>query len=387
MAPNPDDPLGPARQGHWATISAEDRFSRVVDASPTALVLTGPSGLIEMVNRQAERMFGYDRQELISRPLEVLMPERFRSDHASLRDHFLAHRAARLMGEGRELFGVRKDGLEFPLEIGLNPVDLDGQPMVLAGIIDVTARRRLELEKDQQRLELERANADLARSNSDLEEFAYVASHDLKAPLRAISHLTEWIAEEVEVTASTDTIDNLKMLRGRVVRLQALLDGLLAYSRVGRTSASIEEVDVAEVVGDVITVLSPPPGFEIKCADDMPRLRTHRSAILAVLQNLISNGLKHHDRSEGHITISMVLKHGIAEFHVSDDGPGIPPRFHQRIFVIFQTLTSRDELEASGIGLAIVKKRVESHGGQIRVESVPPIRGTTFVFTWNETTE
>ena len=280
------------------------------------------------------------------------------------------------------------------LGIGLNPIDLDGQSTVLAGIIDVTARRRLELEKDEQHRKLELTNAELAeanaepaRSNTDLEGFAYVASHDLKAPLRAISHLTEWIAEEVEVTASTDTIDNLKMLRGRVVRLQGLLDGLQAYSRVGSTKASIEAVDAAELVTNIVSVLSPPSSFMIECVGDMPPVRTHRSALLAVLQNIISNGLKHHDRNEGHITVSVRLENSVGEFRVSDDGPGIPPRFNERIFLIFQTLTSRDDVEASGIGLAIVKKRVESHGGQIRVESAPPIRGTTFVFTWKETNQ
>ncbi len=177
----------------------EDRFARVVEASPTALVLAGPTGRIEMVNRQAELMFGYHREELATRPLEILIPERFRHGHAMLRGHFMTELASRLMGEGRELFGLRKDGTEFPLEIGLSPIDIDGASMVLAGIIDITARRQLDLEKEQQRVEL-------ARSNSDLEEFAYVASHDLKAPLRAISHLVEWIGEDIEDRASADTL-------------------------------------------------------------------------------------------------------------------------------------------------------------------------------------
>jgi PAS domain S-box-containing protein len=380
MVPKPDDSSEAAAPAVWpAALSAELRFARVVEASPTALVLTGATGKIEMVNQQAERMFGYRREELARRPLEILMPERFRHGHLLLRHNFMADMSSRLMGEGRDLYGLRKDGSEFPLEIGLNPIDLDGEEMVLAGIIDITARRRIEYEKEQQRLEL-------ARSNADLEEFAYVASHDLKAPLRAISHLVEWISEDIEVTASTETIDNLKLLRGRVVRLQTLLDGLLAYARIGKARVSFEQVDIGQVVRDVVAVLSPPEGFTVVCQQPMPLLRTHRTPILVVLQNLISNGLKHHDRAEGCITIAMKLENGVAEFRVTDDGPGIAPRFHERIFVIFQTLMSRDDLESSGIGLAIVKKRVEAHGGRIWVESDPPARGTTFAFTWKEPT-
>jgi PAS domain S-box-containing protein len=353
----------------------------VADALPAALVLAGPSGLIELANRQAERMFGYDHEELVGMPLESLMPERFRQRGVGSRD---AGRDAIMTGPRRDLFGIRKDGTEFSVEIGLNPIDLGGQAMVLVEVTDVTARPEAEREQEAHRLKLEQSNADLARSNADLEEFAYLASHDLKAPLRAISHLVEWITEDVAATASADTIDKLRLLRGRVVRLQTLLDGLLAYSRVGRTTASYEVVDIAELVSDIVAVLSPPPGFVVACEGKLPPLRVHRSSIQVVLQNVISNALKHHDRTEGRVAVAMRLENGVATFRIRDDGPGILPRFHDRIFVIFQTLESRDDVDSSGIGLAIVKKRVESHGGKIWVESAPPARGSTFVFTWSE---
>jgi PAS domain S-box-containing protein len=365
-----DDEKGAAIKDVWAGPSAEDRFGRVVEALPAALLLVRPDGRIEMVNGQCERMFGYDREELRGQPLEILLPERFR-------DGPVAAMLLRSIGEGTELFGVRKDGTEFPLEIGLNPVELNGTAMVVAMIADVTARRRVEAEKERQR-------TDLVRSNADLEEFAYVASHDLKAPLRGISHLVDWIAEDIGTAASAETIDNLRLVRGRVVRLQSLLDGLLAYARIGHSKSSFEEVDIPAVVQEIVSVLSPPSGFTIGCEGEMPPLHTHRASILVVLQNLIGNAIGHHDRTEGHVTVSMRLDNGVAEFRVGDDGPGIAPRFHERIFVIFQTLASRDDVESSGIGLAIVKKRVEGHGGRIRVESEPPIRGTTFIFTWKE---
>jgi PAS domain S-box-containing protein len=365
------------RSSSWPSLSPEDRVARIVEASPTALVLAGRSGRIEMVNGRAERMFGYDRAALHGQPLELLLPQRFRDRHVDLRNGFFTNMSPRMMGQGQDLFGLRKDGTEFPLEIGLNPIDNDGEPMVLAGIIDVTTQRETEREKEQQRREL-------ARSNADLEEFAYAVSHDLKAPLRAISHLVQWIADDIKEIANPDTLESLTLLQGRVARMQMLLDGLLSYSRIGHSNSPIEDVDTAEVVREVAAMLAPPPGFVIACEGAMPVLHTHRMPIQVVLENLISNGLKHHDRAEGRITVSARPVDDATEFRVSDDGPGIAPEFHERIFLIFQTLASRDDVESSGIGLAIVKKKVQTHGGQIWVESDPPARGTTFVFTWKE---
>ncbi len=365
------------RSGSRASLPAEESFARVVEASPSALVLAGQSGQIEMVNRQTERMFGHDRSALLRKPLELLLPQRFRHRHVELRNGFLADMSTRMMGEGRDLFGLRKDGTEFPLEIGLNPIEIDGESMVLAAIIDVTARHKIELEKEQQRQEL-------ARSNADLEEFAYAASHDLKAPLRAIAHLVQWIGDDIAATASPETLENLKLLQGRAARLQILLDGLLAYSRVGQTQTTVEDVDIAEVVQDVVAMLSPPSGFVIACEGTMAVIHTRRMPIRVVLENLIGNGLKHHDRNEGRITVSMQQIDGATEFRITDDGPGIEPRFHDRVFTIFQTLARRDVVESSGIGLAIVKKKVLAHGGRIWIESAPPARGSTFAFTWKE---
>jgi light-regulated signal transduction histidine kinase (bacteriophytochrome) len=252
--------------------------------------------------------------------------------------------------------------------------------MVLAGIIDVTSRHKAEQEKEQHRRELE-------RSNADLDEFAHVASHDLKAPLRAIGHLAEWISEDIAPYASAETLENLALLKGRVSRLQQLLNGLLGYARVGNPQRPVEMVDVAEMVRDIVAITPPPQGFAVACQGPMGSVRTYRIPLRAVLENLISNALKHHDRATGRVDISMCRRGRLVEIRVADDGPGISPRFHERIFVIFQTLASRDEVETNGIGLAIVKKKVESHGGTVRVESQPPQRGTCFVFTWAEALE
>jgi PAS domain S-box-containing protein len=232
--------------------------------------------------------------------------------------------------------------------------------------------------------ERERQRRDVERSNEDLANFAYIASHDLKAPLRAIDHLSEWIAEDIKATASDDTLENLSLLRGRVNRLHDLVEGLLAYSRVGRAHHETEPVDTRAMIAEIVDSLDLPAFFAVDCVGDMPVLETRAVPLRRVLQNLISNGIRHHDRVEGRIRISAKKANHSWEFRVADDGPGIPPQFHSRIFEIFQTLQTRDDLDSSGVGLAIVKKTVEDHGGHVWVESKPPERGSCFGFRWNE---
>jgi signal transduction histidine kinase len=231
---------------------------------------------------------------------------------------------------------------------------------------------------------LSRLVAELERSNDELDNFAYGASHDLKAPLRGIRNLTEWITADVKDTASADTLENLAMLHNRVERLDLLLDSLLEYSRIGRAGGAPEDIDSAKMVGEIAEYIAPRPGFTIACRGELPAIHTHKASLEQVLRNLIGNGLKHHDRDTGTVSVSARDIGDKVEFRVEDDGPGVPKAFHDRIFQMFQTLKSRDEMEGSGMGLAIVKKSVEVHAGKISVESAPPGRGTAFVFTWEK---
>ena len=227
---------------------------------------------------------------------------------------------------------------------------------------------------------------ELERSNNDLDSFAYVASHDLKAPLRGIRNLAEWISEDVEKISSDDTRENLCLLRNRVDRLDGLLDSLLAYSRVGRKLGQAEIIESGKLVKEISDYLAK-PGFSITCAEDMPVITSPKAPLELVLRNLINNALKHHDRIEGKVSISAKELGGKIEFRVQDDGAGIAPDFHEKIFHMFQTLKPRDQTEGSGMGLAIVRKSIEGFGGSIHVESNPPERGTAFIFTWPRNAE
>ena len=223
--------------------------------------------------------------------------------------------------------------------------------------------------------------AELKHANAELDSFAYVASHDLKAPLRGIRNLAEWVEEDVRATATEETRDNLRLLSTRVNRLDSLLESLLAYSRIGRKNDAAELVNTGKLVREIGDYLAK-PDFIITCPDEMPIFFTAKAPLELVLRNLINNAIKHHDLANGRIRITAIDRGERVEFRVSDDGPGIPPEFHGRIFEMFQTLKPRDAVEGSGMGLAIVLKTVEFFGGQMRVESSTSTRGTTFVFTW-----
>lgn len=224
-------------------------------------------------------------------------------------------------------------------------------------------------------------NATLAERNQELKDFSYVVSHDLKAPLRAIGNLSLWIEEDLAEKLTPDNRKQMNLLRERVGRMENLIDGLLQYARVGRQSASEEEVDVRQLLQETIDSLDPPAEFNIAIEGNMPTLKTQRSLLVQVFSNLIGNSIKHHHRSKGNIVISVRELKKFYEFAVSDDGPGIALEAQAKIFDIFQTLDKQNDKRNTGIGLATVKKIVEHQKGKIEVESQLD-RGTTFRFLW-----
>jgi len=224
--------------------------------------------------------------------------------------------------------------------------------------------------------------AELERSNQELDQFAYVASHDLRAPLRAVDHLATWIAEDAAALLPPTSQKHLRQLRERVARMDQLLNDLLTYARIGRADGKVETVSIAALLADIITFLAPPMGFQIRSTSVLPVFDTLRVPLELVIRNLISNAIKHHHQpTQGKVEIAVQDLGDFWEFCIGDNGPGIAAQYHDRIFGLFQTLQSRDQVEGSGMGLAIVKKAVEQRGGAIRVESTEG-QGTTFYFTW-----
>ena len=222
---------------------------------------------------------------------------------------------------------------------------------------------------------------DLERANSDLAAFAYVASHDLKQPLRGIDNLAIWIAEDSKGALPEKSQEHLKKLRLRVSRMEGLLSELLNYSRVGRTPETIEPVDLKLLIRGLCDLLDPPPQFKVECLGEMPPMRVARVPLEQVLRNVIGNAIKHRDSDVGFVQIRATQTNDRVYFRIHDDGPGIAEEFHERVFGMFVTLRPRDEIEASGMGLAISRKTIESKNGSIKIESRPG-EGTTILFDW-----
>jgi len=353
---------------------AEQRFRVMVESAPNGIILINSAGKILIANQRLEELFGYAHNELIGSELEILVPDRLRSGHVGMRLDYFGNPKARQMGSNRDLFGLRKDGVEIPIEIGLNPIDLDGQTCVLAAVVDISERKRTQME-------LERYARQLEKSNRELDEFTRIASHDLKAPMRGIDNLSQWIEEDALEVLPDESKRHLSQLRRRVQRMERMLDDLRQYARVSSDRHSVEKVDTTVLLNEICDLVAVPASFEVVLDPGMPVFETERVPLEQVFRNLVSNAVKHHPGGEGRIEVSSASEGDFFRFSVSDNGPGIPDEFHERIFKMFETLQSRDIVEASGIGLALVRKIVDSYGGKVHVESAEG-KGATFTFLW-----
>ncbi|PTB22003.1 hypothetical protein C9I57_05150 [Trinickia symbiotica] len=355
---------------------AEERFRLVVEAAPNAMIMVNRDGRIVLVNLQTEKVFGYTRDELVGQSIDVLVPERLRDGHSGYRAAFFGDPKSRLMGAGRHLYGRRRDGTEVPVEIGLNPIEMAEGMFVLAAIVDITERRHAE-EALRQRTE------ELGRSNRDLEQFAYVASHDLQEPLRAISGPLQLLRRRFQGQLDARADEYIGHAVDGAGRMQALIDDLLAFSRVGRSEESWQRTDSVRELDKALRNLSvaiEESGAQIT-HHGLPTVRALSGQLTLLFQNLVGNAIKFRSKERRvQIHVGAETRDDTWLFRVADNGIGIDPQHFERIFLIFQRLHTRRDYPGTGIGLALCKRIVEHHGGRMWVESEPGA-GTTFFFT------
>jgi PAS domain S-box-containing protein len=328
---------------------ADELFQLAVESSPCGMVLVDAAGRIVLVNAETERLFGYSRAELVGRSIETLVPERLRAAHVENRGRFSANPERRSMGMGRDLHGLHRDGREIPVEIALNPLTTASGPLVLASIVDITARKLAAERLDHYARMLE-------RSNDELQHFAYVVSHDLKAPLRGIASVAEWLSQDFGHVVDDDARQSVELMRERVEQMTRLIDGILQYSRVGQGEFNRVEIDTGALVADVVASLPVPPGMTVSVAPGLPRVTYDATQLRQVFQNLVANAIQHMGRKSGSIAVACRRDGALWEFSVKDDGIGIAASRPDHVFQLSLS---------AGVGLPIARRIVERNGGGI----------------------
>ncbi|HWR43059.1 sensor histidine kinase [Sporomusa sp.] len=346
---------------------SEDRLRRAVVFAPFPLMIHAEDGEVLLISNTWTELTGYSHEDIPTIDDWIQRSNQQNRPAAKAKVEMLYSISSRF-DEGEFEICTRSGQVRIwsfssaPLG-GLR----DGRRAVISMAVDVTEQKCIENE--------------LKLRNQELDQFAYIVSHDLKAPLRAITNLSSWIEEDLKDTKSEEIRNNLALLRKRVYRMDNLIKGILEYSRVGRTSSPVEQCNIALLLADIIDDLNPPAGFRIETGAEMPTIVTDSLRLRQVLANLIDNAIKHHDKQSGIVRISMNEIGSLYEFSVEDDGPGIASAYHEKIFEMFQVLKPRDTTENTGVGLALVKKIVENQGGKIQVASLDG-QGTSFRFTW-----
>ncbi len=347
--------------------ATQDRMQELADGVPGLFAYLDRDLRLRFLSAQYDLWYGYPRGRHLNQHISEVITAESWARRQPLYERCLAgeviqYEEARRMANGEERYYA----------VTYQPHrDVRGTVQgVLSLAMDITERRAIQEE--------------LARSNRDLEQFAYVASHDLKAPLRAIDILVDWLREDLSTYTGGEVQQNLGLLAQRTARLHRLLDDLLAYSRAGRKPGEVSRVDSKLLVEDLFVLLAPPDTMTLTADASLPELQAHHAPLEQVLRNLINNAIKHHPTRQGQVRVYAQDKGDEVLFAVEDDGAGIPEEFSEKVFQMFQTLKPRDEIEGSGMGLAIVKRIVEWQGGRIWFHGGPGGRGTVFKFTWKK---
>lgn len=348
------------------------KLSLVASKTDNAVVITNENGVIEWVNEGFTRITGYQFYDAKDQSMPAFLsgPE---TDKENLEKVQNSMREFKFCDS--ELLRYKKDGATVWLHASITPIsDNEKSSRKFIFIMsDVNERKKAEIQ-------LNEYLSDLEKTNKELDKFAYIVSHDLKAPLRAIGNLTDWITQDSADSLSDESKENFQIIKGRVKRMEQLINAILEYSKVSKHKGTQELFSFNEIIHNAVDLAGTDSNCKVEISGTMPEYYGDKVKYQQVFMNLISNGIKHNNKEQKKIEISCREEGKFWEFMIKDNGPGIDKRFHEKVFVIFQTLKARDEFESTGIGLSIVKKIVEEAGGNIRIESTPG-EGAAFYFT------
>jgi PAS domain S-box-containing protein len=362
---------------------AEEKFRGLLESAPDAMVIVNEAGEIQLVNSQTEQLFGYDRAELIGQTVEVLVPKRLRKKHSQHREGYYVEHPVRPMGIGLDLYGMRKNGTEFPVEVSLSPLETESGLLVSAAIRDVTQRKKIE--EDIQRLneDLRQRAAQLEAANKELESFSYSVSHDLRAPLRSIDGFSHAVLEDYGEQLPPEARNYLERARAAAQRMAVLIDDLLNLSRVTRSALQPRFINLSAMVEEIIHALKqaqPERQAKVSITPDL-MVEADPHLMHIVLDNLINNAWKFTSKRELTV-IEFGQQSRVKErtFFVRDNGVGFDMTYADKLFGVFQRLHGVTEFPGTGVGLATVQRIINIHGGRVWAESTEG-KGATFYFT------
>ena len=355
---------------------AEEKFREMIESAPDAIVMVDGRGRILHVNGETVKMFGYQREEILDQPVEFLLPARFRTSHVGHRDAYYERPQTRPMGVGPDLFGLRKDGNEFPIEIRLSPVKTEAEVLVISVIRDITERKQVE---DTLRLQKKL----LEEKIREMDDFLHVVSHDLKEPLRGIDAYAGFLLEDYSERLDGEGKRYLNALRASTLRMHQLIRDLLTLASVSRKGPSRAEVDLNAALEEVLRDLEfsiQQKRAEVRIHSPLPSVYCDPTQIREVFKNLLSNAIKFNEAAPPVVEISAWEEEKFYGISIKDNGIGIDARYTDQIFRLFERLHRQEEFEGTGAGLAICKKMIEGNGGKIWVESELK-KGSAFLFT------
>ncbi|QDT50558.1 Sensor protein FixL [Symmachiella dynata] len=362
---------------------SESRSRAILQSAADAVITIDERGEIESLNATAENLFGYSHNELIGQNISLLMPSPYREDHDNYINAYLRTGQRKILGISRDVVGCRKDGTTFPMELAVSEAKPGGQRHFTAIIRDITSRKAAERQLKYFASQLQERNLELSRSNEELERFTYAVSHDLKSPLVTIKGFVGRLQRHVEAGEFNEIEDYLSRISNAADRMGSLLDNLLTYSRVGRVVNPHEDIPLADLAREVIELCDisiQDRGMQVTLNEQLPVIRGDRFRLVELLQNLVENSVKFtKDVPNPQLEIGTFTKWQQTVCYVRDNGIGIEQPQQQHIFNLFEQLNR--EVPGSGIGLAMAKRIVESHGGRIWVESDGIGSGCTMCFT------
>ena len=367
------------RQRNQALKDSEQQQKAILESNIDGIITIDSKGIVHSYNSACEKLFGYNAGQVIGQNIKMLMPSPFRQEHDGYLQNYQQTGQRKIIGIGRQVQGQRQDGSTFPMDLGVSEFSASGKKFFTGVVRDITDRAKHERERED-------LISALTRSNEELDNFAYIASHDLKEPLRAIYNHSAFLLEDYQQQLDEEGVHKLNRLMYLTKRMQKLISDLLYFSRLGREKLAISQTDITLVLHDIQTTMEDTlkeTQAHISFVAPLPTVACDKVKVTELFRNLITNAIKYNDKQQKVIEVGVLAnkRHGQLVFYVKDNGIGIDPRFHQDIFRIFKRLNSVKKYgEGTGAGLTFAKKIVEQHGGDIWLESERGI-GSTFFFT------